>query len=150
VREGVGERPSGDVSGGVDDHPRRLVDHRQLGVLVHHRERQILGDHRRLDHLGELDLDRIAGANFVARARDAAVDQHLARLDPVLDPCPAAPEARRHTGVEALTSSAAVIVNSPLGSSRIAKPGNTSSTIEATINLLARNLEPFDARSARY
>jgi hypothetical protein len=62
----------------------------------------------------------------------------------------AAPKARRHTVVEAPTLlvgggrefAARFVAHHP--------PGNTSSTIEATINLHARSLEPFDANRAKY
>jgi hypothetical protein len=50
MKEGIDQRPRGRARRGVDDHPDRLVDHDQVGILPDHRQRNVLGQ--------RLDLDR--------------------------------------------------------------------------------------------
>jgi hypothetical protein len=68
-------------------HPRRLVHHRQVLVLIQNVQRNVFG--RRVQRLGlrlALNLDRLAAAQLLLGLRGRAVHPHLPGFDQQLHP----------------------------------------------------------------
>jgi hypothetical protein len=68
----------------MNDHPGRLLDDEQLGILVHDHElaERSAGARRRDGR--RRDGDRLAAAQAVVLAREHAVERHCASLDAAL------------------------------------------------------------------
>src|SRR5688572_17277815 len=84
VQQGVHERAAVMSRGGMDDHPRGLVEHHQVRILVNDAERQRLRERRRGGRRRNLDRERLPRADGRARAKlfpgsadDAVFDQSL-------------------------------------------------------------------------
>jgi hypothetical protein len=70
----------------MNDHPRRLVDHKQRPILEDHVERQRLRHHLRVCLEASLDQDPFAAEDLVPPAQKPPVDLNGPSLDPTLQP----------------------------------------------------------------
>ena len=104
------DQGAGAVAGrGVYDHARGLVDHEQVGVLVHDAEREILGlDVGGLGR-GHRELDPVAGHGATALPGGGAVDRDATLLQQLDDA--GAGEIRQARGQPAVEASAGVVLH---------------------------------------
>jgi hypothetical protein len=69
----------------MDDHPRRLVDDDEVGVLVEDRQRQRFRLGRRLRELRDINDDLLAGLHRLVRLAAAHADPDVTLLDQALN-----------------------------------------------------------------
>ena len=85
VQEGVDERAVRVSGRWVNDHPRRLVDHNQVDVVVQDVDREGLCPWFGWDRRGNLDGDDVAHSDDGARASRLVTDPRSALLDQALN-----------------------------------------------------------------
>ena len=81
VQQCVHERASAHARSWMDRHPRRLVDHQEVAVLVQDVQRDRLRLDSRRDGGGHVDADALAAADAVRGARRLPVHLHVAFAD---------------------------------------------------------------------
>jgi hypothetical protein len=82
----------------MDHESGRLVNRKEVTVLVEDRQRDVLGLERRRARLGHFDRDFFAGANHVRAARGHGSHENAALIDEFLDPRTG--QIRAHPGEE--------------------------------------------------
>ena len=85
VQERVDERAARVAGGRMHDHARRLVHDDQVAILVDDRQRQGFRARRRIDRIGNLDGDGLAGLHRQVRLGLAPVHAHVPVLDQALN-----------------------------------------------------------------
>ena len=102
VQQGVHQGAPVVAGGGVDHHARRLVDHRDVGVVVQDDQRQRFRGRRRRCRRRNLQVDHVAGAHGPARPDRPPVQERAALPNQALNLRPRSlRHDRRHEVIEA-------------------------------------------------
>ena len=106
VQQGVHQGSAVVPGRGVDHHAGRLVDHRQVGVVVQDGQRQRFRRRRRRHRGGHLQIDHVAGVHGMARPHRLPVQEDVALPD---QPLYLRPRSLGHDGGHEVVEARAVV-----------------------------------------
>jgi hypothetical protein len=107
VQQRVDERAAAVARRRVHDHPGRLVEHDEVGILEHDPEWQRLRLGAERDRLGDLDGVGLPAVHGCARPEGSRRSLDAAVLDQALDP--GSRVLRQHAGKEAIETKAVLV-----------------------------------------